>query len=31
MSRAPVLNRRRFVAQAGAAASALAFPLVGGA
>jgi branched-chain amino acid transport system substrate-binding protein len=31
MSRAPSLNRRRFVAQAGAAASALAFPLVAGA
>jgi branched-chain amino acid transport system substrate-binding protein len=28
---APSVNRRRFVAQAGAAASALAFPLVGGA
>ncbi|MFI4926672.1 MAG: ABC transporter substrate-binding protein [Burkholderiales bacterium] len=31
MSRAPSLNRRRFVAHAGAAASALAFPLVAGA
>src|SRR3954468_7705143 len=31
MTRAPSLNRRRFVAQAGAAASVLAFPLVGGA
>ncbi|HZN47018.1 MAG TPA: twin-arginine translocation signal domain-containing protein, partial [Ramlibacter sp.] len=28
---APTLNRRRFVAQTGAAATALAFPLVGGA
>ncbi len=28
---APVSNRRRFIAQAGAAASAMAFPLVGGA
>lgn len=31
MSRVPSVNRRRFVAQAGAAATALAFPLVGGA
>lgn len=31
MRRTPSLNRRRFVAQAGAAASVLAFPLVGGA
>lgn len=31
MSRAPSLNRRRFVTHAGAAASALAFPLVAGA
>jgi branched-chain amino acid transport system substrate-binding protein len=31
MMSAPTLNRRRFVAQTGAAATALAFPLVGGA
>lgn len=31
MSRVPSPNRRRFVVQAGAAATALAFPLVGGA